>query len=109
MGFIGWPHSVIVDDVNLMRIAIAPEATEPPLGIDAYAPGAGAVAMQRLQPIAWRAPEELKRGGSVELRQLAFRGGAECPKTCWTPPREQRLGVLAAERPNNRLSLFRPA
>jgi hypothetical protein len=53
---------MVIDNFNVVRIAITPDEAQPPLVIDADAVLSGAVAGQRLQVVGRRLPEILQRG-----------------------------------------------
>jgi hypothetical protein len=68
---------VIVDDLDLMSIAIAPYEADPPPVVDADAVLPRAITFQRFEPIAGRCPEVPHVLRPVELDQLASRGALD--------------------------------
>jgi hypothetical protein len=56
---------VIVNELDVVRIAILPPETDAPLIIDANAVLSRAIAFEFLQPIAWRRPEIVERFGGI--------------------------------------------
>jgi hypothetical protein len=65
--------SVIVRNFNLLRVAVAPFKTNPPLVIDADAVLAFAPAFQGFQPVARRHGQVMQRPRAVDIFQLAPR------------------------------------
>ena len=51
---------MVVDDLNIMGVAVAPAKADPPLVIDSDAVLSFSIAQQALQPIAGRSPEVSK-------------------------------------------------
>ena len=62
---------MIVDQLDLVRIAAPPFEAQAPLVVDANAPLAGPIAAQLLEAVARWNPEVLGRGGGVQDPQLA--------------------------------------
>jgi len=61
---------VIVDDFNVVRVAVGPPEAHAPLVVDPNAVLAEAVAVQFLQAIPWRKPQFVEANGSVDLHEL---------------------------------------
>ncbi len=61
---------MIVDDFNVMRIAVRPPKAHAPLIVDPNAVLAEAVAVQFLQAIPWRKPQFIETNGGVDLHEL---------------------------------------
>jgi len=57
---------MIIGDLHLEGVTVAPAETQPPLPVDAYAMLALAVTGQRLQPITRRAAQKIQRRGRRE-------------------------------------------
>src|SRR6478609_933575 len=69
----GWgfgSRSVIVDDLDLVGMAISPDEADPPLVIDADRVRADVVSSQRFDPIGWRHPHAV-RGAEVPAHRLS--------------------------------------
>ncbi len=62
---------MVVDDLNVVRVAAAPSETDPPLVVDSDAVLPAPVALERLQPVARRYAQVVQALGGVELNQLA--------------------------------------
>jgi hypothetical protein len=85
---------MIIDDLDLMRVAVAPDEADAPLIVDADRPFAFPVPPQRLKPIAGRHPQILEllrvmqdeqlstglpldptKSGDIEVVEETFRSG----------------------------------
>jgi hypothetical protein len=64
---------VIVDDRNLICVAIAPSEKQSPLPIDTNRMKSGQIPRESLEVIAWRAPELIEVNGSVAHVRLSER------------------------------------
>jgi len=102
---LGWHDvaSVIVHDLNLVRAALRPAETDPPLIVEANAVLTSTVPTESLQPVPWRDSEILEPSRRIELSQLPKRNTLEV----WTElpdglAGEQPLGIPVAEAPNHR-------
>jgi hypothetical protein len=62
---------MVIDNFNVVRIAITPDEAQPPLVIDADAVLSGPVPGQRLQVVGRRLPEILQPGCRSQRAQLA--------------------------------------
>jgi len=98
---------MIVDDLDLVGVAIAPYKTDPPLVVDPYAVLALTIAGQLLEPVSGRNPEVLQRLRVVQHRELATGDVLDTPKARTTLAVEERFGVLAPERPYHFVSVLR--
>ena len=74
--------SVVVDDLNLVSLCVAPTKDDSPLLVDADAVVAGPVSSKRLEPVARRGPEIPEFVGGVDRVQLAQGDG---PQIAWEP------------------------
>jgi hypothetical protein len=61
---------VIVDNFDVIGVAVSPRKTDSPLIVDSDAVLAATVPAQFLQPVARRDPEILEPNGSVHVAQL---------------------------------------
>src|SRR6188508_446546 len=68
----GTSPSVIVDDLDIVRIAVLPAKADPELIIDADAPLSAPVALQSFQLVARRAAQSFHGNGRVQHRKLAL-------------------------------------
>jgi hypothetical protein len=75
---------VIVDDFDIYRAAVGPPKTDSPLIIDPHTMLSGAIALKRLQTIAWRASQVLKSCRGIDHFKLATRDAMDGMK----PPAE---------------------
>ncbi|OFV91465.1 MAG: hypothetical protein A3G76_15545 [Acidobacteria bacterium RIFCSPLOWO2_12_FULL_65_11] len=94
---------MIVHDLNLVRAALRPAETDPPLIVEANAVLTSTVPTESLQPVPWRDSEILEPSRRIELSQLPKRNTLEV----WTElpdglAGEQPLGIPVAEAPNHR-------
>jgi hypothetical protein len=93
---------VIVDNFDLVCIAIAPSKTDAPLVIDSDAVLASAVASQFLQAIPRRRQQVLERIGRVHKDELPKHGALQRPRK---PPHrfsaEETLSVAVGKAPNH--------
>ncbi|SUS07460.1 hypothetical protein DF3PB_440017 [uncultured Defluviicoccus sp.] len=64
------PGSVVIHDLNIDCIAIAPNETDPPLIVDADAVLTCAVSSQALQTVTRRRPQVIEGAGVMELDEL---------------------------------------
>jgi hypothetical protein len=62
---------VIVHNLNLVDISIAPAKADTKLVVDAYAVLSFPVCMEWLQPIAWRSCEIAQFGGAIQLPKFS--------------------------------------
>jgi hypothetical protein len=90
---------VIIDDLDLVRVAIGPYKTDPSLVVDSYAVLALAIAEEFLEPVSGRNPEILQRLRVVQHRELPPRDVLDAPKPRTALSVEERFGVFAPERP----------
>ena len=88
---------MIVHNLNVPRIAIRVPKADSPLGVDSYAPLAGAVTAEPLQAIAGRGFEKLYSRGRIDHRELSFRLNLYRPETPWVSSAEQPRSIFAAE------------
>lgn len=80
---------MIVDNLDLVGMAVLPHETDPPLVIDPDAMLPLSVTSQCLESIAWRHPQVLKQRRSVQLSQF--------PEGYSLDVRRNRLGPLTSE------------
>jgi hypothetical protein len=89
---------MIVSNLDVMSVALAPSKTDPPLIVDADAIFARSLAGQLLRSVAWRTAKVFQRLGSIQDQQLPERS----PLQLGGPPAnglpfEDLLGVLVPE------------
>jgi hypothetical protein len=89
---------VIIDDLNIVRIAFSPNETETPLVIDPNAILARSVAMQRFQAISWWRPQISQFSGGVQLPYLPARNSLDCLEASTKLPAIKSLSFLGAKR-----------
>lgn len=61
---------MIVNNIDLIGMAVLPDETDPPLCIDADAVLAPAISLQGLQPVARREAQKGQLGGRVQCNSL---------------------------------------
>ena len=98
--FLAMASSVIVDDLDLMRIAAAPHEADPPALVDANAVLAGPVALEGFQVVARRATQIFQAARRRKVEQLPPGHPFDGPEARHGLVGEQRLRIPAAERAN---------
>ncbi|HKV54423.1 MAG TPA: hypothetical protein VJN94_07245 [Candidatus Binataceae bacterium] len=93
------PRSVIIDDLDFVRVAITPDKTDPPLVVDSNAVPALPIADEFLEPVSRRNAEILQRLCVVEHREFATSDVLDVPKSRAAVTVKERFGVLTPERP----------
>jgi hypothetical protein len=94
---------VVIDDLHVIGIRVAPRETDPPLVIDPNAMLAAPVAFQRLQAISGWNPQVHQPPGSVQVQQLSP-GRALNSAEAWDHPVvEKQRGIRAPEGPDHTL------
>src|SRR5438067_7961130 len=73
-------RSMVVDDLDILRIPVHPHKTDPPLVIDADAHLSRPVSAQRLQPVARWIAQIIQRPRGIELPQLTQRAVLNVPR-----------------------------
>jgi hypothetical protein len=92
---------VIVDDFDLVRIAVSPFKTDSPLVIYADAPKPFPVASERLQPISRRRIEILNPRSPVNLAQFTECNPLKRLKSPTVTVPEDLFGFSVCERPDH--------
>jgi hypothetical protein len=98
---------VIIDDLDLARVAIMPYKTDSPLVVDSNAVPASPIAGELLEPVSRRNPEILQRLRVVQHRELPTRDILDAPKPRTALAVKERLRVLAPERLYHLVMLLR--
>lgn len=97
---------MVIDDLDIERVAILPFEADAPLLIDADAVLASAVALECLELIRWGDHQIAQIRSAVEVLQLLARAllnlAVEALHEC---PSEYRLRVFVLEGPNHDRSL----
>jgi hypothetical protein len=100
---------VVVDDFNLVSVAVSPHEADPILIVDPDAVLAPPVPGERLEVIARERAEVFESLDRVQLRQLPLHDPGNVPKPARRVSLEQRLGVSVPEGPDHLLMvLWRP-
>lgn len=93
---------MVVDDLNVVRVAVRPPKADPPLIVDPDAVLSSTIAAQLLEPIAWRRPQILKLNRRVDMAKLpehhAPEVGREASDRLTFP---EPLGVAVSKTPNH--------
>jgi hypothetical protein len=93
---------VVVNDLDIVGVAVSPPEADAPLIVDADAVLAGSIAPQLLQPITRRHPEILEALGGIELGELAQHDPVDDRrKPPARRPREETLGLTVGEAPDH--------
>ena len=98
---------VVIDDFDIVRITFSPFKTDAPLVIDPDAMLSFAVALQGLQPVAWRHPQVLQTEGAMQVKQFAPCHPFDITEPADVPVIEQRFSVSATERPDHMARVLR--
>jgi hypothetical protein len=103
------PPSVVVHDLDIAWSGQRPDKAYSPLVVDPNAVLALAVSFERFELVAWGRTQKVQSLRCVELRQLSLSNQDESLEPLRILSLEQRLGVLAVERPNHAKSVLRSA
>jgi hypothetical protein len=98
--------SVIINDLNIVSVAVPPHETHSPLIIDTDAVSAPAVATKFLQPIAGRNAQILQRSRMVQHNEFSARRFLDAQKAQAATTIEERLSVSAPETRDRVLSYY---
>jgi hypothetical protein len=100
--------SVIIYDLDVIRIAAGPPEADAPLIVDPDAMLAGTVALELLQPVAGLHLQVLQRLRSIDSYELPQHGTLECRGIAPHPlPTEEALSVPVGEAPDHRRIITR--
>jgi hypothetical protein len=88
---------VVIDNFDVIHIAIGPDKAYSPLVVDAYAVLAFAVGFQCFQVVAGRLSQILKNLGAMQVKQFASRWPFNCTKPWRQNIVKQRFSVFAFE------------
>src|SRR3990172_3602440 len=100
---------VIVHDLHLVGITVSPHETDSPPGVNPDAVLPPSVALQRLQPVAWRNPQVPQGPCVMKVQQLPACDPLEGSVARHVTIGKQCLRLLAAEREDHRRqSMTRP-
>jgi hypothetical protein len=94
---------VIIHDLDVVRISVAPDETDPELVVDANAVLPLPIAPERLQPVSRKNGQVPKLLCGVQQPEFALRNPRDPLETTSQVSREQRLGVASFERPNHKI------
>jgi hypothetical protein len=97
---------MIVNDLNVISVAVSPKEAYTPLIIDADAALTLAVALQCFQTIPWRNHQIMQGAGTMEVKQLSTRYSFEGPKTRHVPISEQRFRLPGSEGADHESSIY---
>ena len=89
---------MIIDDFDVIRLAVAPDKTQPPLIVNADAVLAEPITLQRLQVIARRHAQKIQCRGGMQLHQLSQCDAFNRLEPFHTLTLEQGLRIRAFER-----------
>ena len=89
---------MIIHDLNIPSIAVAPNKTDSPLVINADAVLTLAVPVKRLQTVAWRGSQISQFHNAVELAQLSLSIALDGAERSAAFSTVKELRILAAKR-----------
>jgi hypothetical protein len=89
---------MIIDDFDVIRLAVAPDKTQPPLIVNADAVLAEPITLQRLQVIAGRYTQKIQCSGGMQLHQLSQCDAFKRLEPLYALTLEQGLGIGALKR-----------
>lgn len=99
--------SVIVNDFDVALFAVRPPETDPVLVIDPDAVLTESIALQHLQSITRRRPENVERSRRVQLGELTPDYRFDPDEAANSEPCEKSLGIRMRERNNHRSIAYR--
>jgi len=94
--------SVIVDDLDVMGVAVAPDEADSDRSLTPDAVLTPSVAAQRFSLFPGRSPDP-KLVGRVQLAELSLSDAGDHLRAAGRPPVEEPLGFLRPERPDHEL------
>ena len=93
---------MVVDDLDVVRVAVPPAEANAPSVIDAYTVLPTPIALERFQSVPWRDSQIVKALGSIQLDKFAqhdpLEGGREAAPGC---AGEEALGLAVGEAPDH--------
>src|SRR5579884_561022 len=91
--------SMVVDDLNVVSVAVSPSKADAPLIVDPNTMLACAIPSELLESIAWRPPQVVQLFGRVHQPKLAEHDALEVGrKAPHRFPTEKPFGVAISER-----------
>jgi hypothetical protein len=96
---------VIIDDLNVMRIAFTPAKADAPLVIHPNAVRPGAISLEQFQLVARRYAKILQPLCLMQVQKLPPRSTFDRLKPADHAVLKKRLGIRAFERPDQTASL----
>ena len=101
------PPSVVVHDLDVLRLAVLPHEADPILIIDPDAVLPSPITAKGLEVIARKRAQVVESLGCMQLRQLALSDPSNVPEPTRRIPLKQRRGVSVPEGPDHLLSILR--
>jgi hypothetical protein len=101
------PPSVVVHDLNLLRLAILPDETDSILIVDTDAVLPPPITGESLKVIPGKRAQVVESLGCVKLRELALRDPGDAPKPARRISLKERLCVAVPEGPDHLRRLLR--
>jgi hypothetical protein len=96
---------MVVDDFNVVGVAMLPDKADPPLIVDAYAVLTRAVALQGFQPVTRRYAQILDAPSPVEVEKFPAGGPFESPEPRDIHIVKQRFRISAAKGTDHAVKL----
>ena len=100
---------MVIDNLDVVTVAIAPYEANPPLVVNANGVPALAIAAQSLEAISRRRRQHRKFGGGMELQQFPQRHALEGPEATGMLIVKKLLGFLRREALDHSLRVLRSA
>ena len=97
---------MVVDDLHVVRVAVAPDEADPEPVVDADAMLAAPIAAQGFKPVPWKDRQIPQFVGRVQLAELPLRRACNALKPACRPPVEEALRFLGPERPDHRTKRY---
>lgn len=96
---------MIVHNLHVMRLAIAPGEADPPLIVDPNAVLSHPEGLERFETVARRDPKIFEPPGRVKVKQLAARHTLDGPEARLGLIAKERLGIPASEQSDQQPSI----
>lgn len=98
---------MIVDDLHVVGVAVAPTKADPPSVVDPHAVLAFSIAAQCLKAVAGRHAQVVELPCPVQIEQLAAGGSLKGTKPAYSAIMEQLLRVFRCKRPDHEGTILR--
>jgi hypothetical protein len=99
--------SVVIHDLDVMRITGLPREAHPPLVVDPDTVLPFAIALQRFEVVAWVRLQVLESASPVQVQELPTGSPFDGPETPDRNVIEERLDIQVAKGANHRIRILR--